>query len=121
MTDISDEVAALERDEFAEASMPDIKQVTVITRNPNGAKGDLGSCEIGFYTLSEDGLLTMTDGQGGPLRDENTGHKIEMHLLPGENEKAAAKKLTLKIYRDAPDNEMAGFHRPIRYPRSWLA
>jgi|HubBroStandDraft_4_1064222.scaffolds.fasta_scaffold442046_2 hypothetical protein len=38
-----------------------------------------------------------------------------MGLLPGESEKAAAKKLTLKMHRDA-GNEMAGFHRPLRYP-----
>jgi hypothetical protein len=40
-----------------------------------------------------------------------------MRLLPGESEKAAAKKLTLKLHRDARGDEMAGFHRPIRYPK----
>jgi hypothetical protein len=39
-----------------------------------------------------------------------------MKLLAGEDEKAAAKKLTLQQHRAAHRDELAGFHRPIRYP-----
>jgi hypothetical protein len=95
--------------------MSDVRQVTVITRNPSGS-GDGGSCEYGWYVVDE-GVLTMTDKDGAPLRNENTGQKITHHLAPGENEKGVAKRLRLKIYRDERPDEMAGFNRPIRYPK----
>jgi hypothetical protein len=41
--------------------------------------------------------------------------------LPGESEKAVAKRLTLKMWRTENRDEMAGFHRPIRYCKSGLA
>jgi hypothetical protein len=37
-------------------------------------------------------------------------------LLAGDDEKAAAKKLTLQQHRAANRDEMAGFGRTIRYP-----
>jgi hypothetical protein len=62
----------------------------------------------------------MTDRDGVPLRDENNGQRIAMRLLPGENEKAAAKRLTLKVHRAANRDEMGSFHRRIDYPsRGW--
>jgi hypothetical protein len=64
----------------------------------------------------EHGILTMCDRDGVPLRDENNGRQIAMKLLAGEDEKAAAKKLTLQQHRAANRNEMAGFGRAIRYP-----
>jgi hypothetical protein len=71
------------------------------------------------YTREGD-LINMTDSAGVPLRNDNTGQRIAMHLLPGEDEKSAAKKLTLKVYRMANRDEMAGFHKRINYPsRGW--
>jgi hypothetical protein len=99
--------------------MSNIKSVIVITGNPSG-KGDLGTCEQGWYKVS-DGILTMTDCDGKSLRDENTGRRIELRVLPGDDEKALAKRLTLKAYRTEHRDEMAGFHRPIRYPKTGLA
>jgi len=95
--------------------VPDnIKQVTVITSNPSG--NDLGSCEVGFYTLEGD-LLTMVDGDGVPMRNANTGEKITHRLASGESEKTIAKRLTLKIFNAARGDEIAGFNRPIHYPK----
>lgn len=98
--------------------MHEIKAVIVTIAKPSGA-GDPGQCAEGFYFV-ENETLTMCDRDGVPLRDENTGRQIAMRLPPGEDEKGAAKKLTLKIHRDANRDEMAGFHRTIRYPsRGW--
>jgi hypothetical protein len=93
----------------------DVRQITVITRNPSGSD-DRGSCEDGWYTV-DDGVLTMTDKDGAPLRNPNTGQKITHHLANGESDKAVAKRLRLKIYRDERPDEMAGFNRRIDYPK----
>jgi hypothetical protein len=34
-----------------------------------------GQVTIGYYTLA-DGILTMTDSKGAPVRNTNTGEKI---------------------------------------------
>lgn len=96
--------------------MREIKAVVVIVANPSG-KDDPGQCAEGRYFVENE---TLCDRDGVPLRDENTGARIAMRLLPDENEKAAAKKLTLKIHCAANRDEMACFGRTIRYPdRGW--
>jgi hypothetical protein len=95
-----------------------IKSVVVTTTGPSGP-GDYGTCAEGFYFV-EHGTLTMCDRDGVPSRDENNGRQIAMRLPPGEDEKVAAKKLTLQQYCTANRDEMAGFGRSIRYPsRGW--
>jgi hypothetical protein len=89
-----------------------IKSVVVTTAKPSGP-GDLGQVAEGYYFV-ENGTLTMCNEEGVPLRDENTG-RIAMKLLHGEDEKGLAKRLTLQQHRAANRDEMAGFHRPIRY------
>jgi len=93
--------------------MSDVRQVTVITRNPIG-KDDGGSCEEGWYTVDGD-LLTMTDAEGVALRNPNTGEKITHRLAPGESDKAVAKRLGLKMYRGERGDDDKGFNRPLRY------
>ena len=51
--------------------MSEIKSVIVTTAKPTGPD-DLGRCEEGFYTVAN-GILTMCDRDGVPLRDDNTG------------------------------------------------
>ncbi len=70
--------------------MLEIYQVTVITRNPSGP-GDVGSCEVGHYTV-DGGLLTMVTADGAPLRATN-GERITHHLVPGEDAKRVAGRL----------------------------
>lgn len=89
-----------------------IKSVVITTAKPSGP-GDLGQVAEGFYFV-ENGVLTMTDRDGRPLRDENTGRQHTVRLLPGDDEKWEAKRKTLQLNR-ANRDEMAGFHRPIRY------
>jgi hypothetical protein len=93
--------------------MSEIKSVIVTTAKPTGP-GDLGECAEGFYTVAN-GILTMCDIDGRPLRDDNTGRRREIKLLPGDDEKGVARKLTLQQYRASNREEVAGFHRPIRY------
>jgi hypothetical protein len=69
----------------------------------------------------ESDLLTMTDSDGAPLRDANTGERIAHRLVSGENEKAVAKRLTLRIFQEARADVMAAFHRPISYLKLGLA
>jgi hypothetical protein len=98
--------------------MREIKIVSIVTAKPSGP-GDYGKIEEGRFFV-ENNWVTLCDESGTPLRDDNTGQRVTMRLLPGEDEKAAAKKLTLQQYRAANRDEMAGFSRTIRYPdRGW--
>lgn len=99
--------------------MSEVKSVVAIVSNPV-SKGSTGECAEGFYTRDGD-TLTMTNAEGEPLRDDDTGARTTHLLLPGENEKVIAKRLTLKRYRAERGDEMASFHsRPLRYPdRGW--
>ena len=98
--------------------MSEIKSVVVTTAKPSGP-GDLGQMEEGFYTVANC-ILTLVDHNGVPLRDDNTGRRFETKLLRGDDERQEAKKMTLRRYREANRDGMAGFHRTIRYPdRGW--
>jgi hypothetical protein len=98
--------------------MREIQIVVVTTAKPSGP-GDFGQVEEGRFFV-ENNWVTLCDEGGTPLRDENTGQRITMRLMPGDDEKAVAKKLTLQQHRAANRNEMAGFGRAIRYGHSGL-
>ena len=98
--------------------MSEIKSVIVTTARPTGP-GDLGECAEGFYMVTN-GILTMCDPDGRPLRDDNTGRRREIKLLPGDIPAQEAKRMTLRFWRENNKDEMAGFGRTIRYPdRGW--
>jgi hypothetical protein len=80
--------------------MTEIKHVVGITANPSGGRGDLGQCAEGNYFV-EDGILTVRSADGVPLRDANNGERIMHHLAPGEGDEAIAKRLTLRLHREA--------------------
>ena len=48
----------------------------------------------GFYTLA-DGILTMTNSEGIPVRGLNGGDKITHKIEPGEDPRMIASQLTL--------------------------
>jgi hypothetical protein len=98
--------------------MPDVKQVIVIVSNPTGA-GDTGRATIGYYKLEGD-LLTMTDGNGTPIR-RRSGDLVKQKLQPGDDAVLIAKRLTMSIYRMARGDGVEGFNRPLSYPKSGLA
>jgi hypothetical protein len=77
---------------------------------------DVGRCEVGHYTIDGD-LLTMCDAEGVALRNSNTGERITHRLGAGENRVTIAKRLTLKIWREARGDDTNGFNRRIEYPK----
>src|SRR5262249_12338821 len=99
--------------------MSEVQSVIVVTAKPTGP-GDLGQCEEGFFKMTSEGILTMTDRDGRPLRDDNTGRRHEMKLLPGDDPKQEAKRLTLRIYQAERSKDVTSFQRAIRYPsKGW--
>ncbi len=91
-----------------------IYEVTVTTRNPN-SPGDVGSCEIGFYTVVGD-VLRLVDAGGAPVRT-NSGERITARLLAGEEARRVAGRLTLAHWRNQRDRSelVPGFNDPLHY------
>jgi hypothetical protein len=98
--------------------MSEIKTCHVITRNPT-SKGDLGACEIGYYTVS-DGILTVVTGAGEPLRGASGERITERLVLGGESERAVAMRLALGHWRSGRDETADAFNRPLSYGPSGL-
>lgn len=88
-----------------------INEITVATRNPSGAPGDLGSCEVGFFTVDDD-LLTLVEGDGMPVRATN-GERITAWLRAGEGARTVASRLILARWRASDAG--ADFNRPLHY------
>lgn len=62
------------------------KQVTVIVSNPNSKDPyDRGGVAFGYYVV-EEGVLTMTDGNGEPVRPPPTGELVAHRLNDGEHD-----------------------------------
>jgi hypothetical protein len=97
----------------------DVQAVVAVVSNPIGKNNHGEICE-GFYTRDGD-TLTMTDRDGNPRRDENTGERITVRLLPTDNEKTVARRTTLRLYRaERGDETSSAFNRRIEYPsRGW--
>jgi hypothetical protein len=96
--------------------MSEVKEVTAILSNPTG-RDEVGQITYGFYTI-EGQKLTMTDGEGTPVRRKN-GDLVQHTLGEGENPDDVARRLTKDfrrhIHGDSPD-----FNRPLSYPkRGW--
>jgi hypothetical protein len=69
-------------------------------------------------TIRPTDLLTMTDSDGVPLRNANTGDRNTARLLAGEDARRVASRLTLAHWRQ--QRGVPGFDRPIRYSeRGW--
>ncbi|WP_339033604.1 hypothetical protein WHZ78_17565 [Bradyrhizobium symbiodeficiens] len=99
--------------------MSEVKEVTAIVSNPVSS-GDTGRATIGFYVV-EDGLLTMTDGEGRPVRPGRTGQLICHRLKAGEDERTIARRLTLRIYDIVQGQDRGSFNRKIEYDEHWMA
>jgi hypothetical protein len=89
----------------------EVHEVYVTVRAPVDA-GDPGQVTIGFYTLV-DGLLTMTDSKGNPVRNAHTGAKYTHKMQPGDDARKHAGRLTLQIYRMLGRDVSGGFNRPL--------
>jgi hypothetical protein len=94
--------------------MSEIHQVTAIVSNPGSNPNDHGRVTIGYFVL-QDGLLTMTDGEGTAIRNR-TGEKVTHKLKHEEDAGVIARRLTLQIHRMAKgESGPAGFNRPLSY------
>jgi hypothetical protein len=93
--------------------MHEIKSVQAIVSNPSPSD-PAGRVTVGYYVL-RNGLLTMTDSKGAPVRSHG-GDKYEQKTGEGDNVPLIAQRLTMKIYRARNGNDMAGFNRPLSYP-----
>jgi hypothetical protein len=97
----------------------EIKRCVAVVSNPVG-ENDRGEVTESNYFV-EGGWLTLCTEDGAPLRDDNTGGRFTVRLEPGDHEQTTAKRLTLRRYRAANREDVAGFNRRISYGRSGLA
>jgi hypothetical protein len=103
--------------------MLEVLHVYATVRNPNPDNpGDQGQVTTGYYTLA-DGILTMTDSNGVAVRDLNSGEKTTHKIEAGEDPRAIASRLTLKVYRmlRGETAETTAFNRPLSYPKAGMA
>jgi hypothetical protein len=95
---------------------PTVHAVTAIVSMPS-KREPLGRLTYGFYTLV-DGVLTMTDKDGGPAEDA-TGRRYTHRLAPNEDKRAVASRMTKEL-REAfrsKSESVAGFSGKINYPK----
>ena len=95
--------------------MHEIKSVQAIISNPN-PREPAGRVTVGYYIL-RDGLLTMTDSTGAPVRSQS-GEKYVQRIEDGDVVPLIAERLTLRIYRARNGGDMAEFNRPLNLPAS---
>ena len=71
---------------------------------------------IGYYVLEGD-VLTMTDGNGVPVRRRYGGDLYRHTLQEGEDPSVIAKRLTLSVWRtNTGGDALGGFNRRLAYP-----
>jgi hypothetical protein len=102
--------------------MPEVHSVYATVRAPKD-DADLGQVTTGHYTPA-DGVLTMTDSKGAAVRDLNSGEKIQHEMQLGDDARAIASRLTMKVYRmlrGETTQAATGFNRPLNYQPSGIA
>ena len=91
---------------------PAVHQVIVTTRPADESTGDPGACRVGYYTV-QDGLLTLTDENGSPLKTDQ-GKPITVVLENAGDARGVAASLVRKRARG---DGMRGFERgALNYP-----
>jgi hypothetical protein len=99
--------------------MSEIKQIIAQVNGPQPETGYPGRVMYGFYVI-DDGVLTMTDEAGVPVRDKG-GDIVRHKLEDGQDEQSIARVLTLRIWRQRTGGDGNGFNRPLNYPRTGVA
>lgn len=102
--------------------MPEIHMVIVQINRPQfegKEQVDPGRVSYGFYTIA-DGLMTMTDSDGSPMRDIKTGEVFTHRLRDGEDAEPVARALTKKIRRMLVGDNSA-FNKPLNYAKAGVA
>jgi hypothetical protein len=97
--------------------MPEVHSVIVTINQPK--RGFAGQVAYGHYTLVDD-FLTMTDPEGSPAEDSD-GKRYTQKLIPGEDARPVARKLTKQLRLALRGNESApkaGFGEKFVYTRT---
>jgi hypothetical protein len=96
-------------------AMSVVKSVAVHVSSPSPAD-PAGRATVGFYVLEGD-VLTMTDGDGKPVRRRYSGEVYKQKLAEGDDPSVIAKRLTLSIWRSNTGGDASGgFNRRLNYP-----
>src|SRR5690348_2551955 len=82
---------SIARSNIRGSPMPDVHSVTIQVRAPS-RPGDTGQVSFGYYVV-DDGMLTMTDGEGKPVR-RRTGDLMTHKLKPGDDAETIARIFT---------------------------
>jgi hypothetical protein len=100
--------------------MLEVHSIYATVRQPKN--GDTAQVTTGYYTLA-DGVLTMTDSKGAPVRRMLSGEKILHKTKSGDNERSIAGRLTLEIYYMLRGGaaQTSGFNRSLNYQPSGVA
>jgi hypothetical protein len=95
--------------------MSEVKSVAVSVSSPSPTD-PAGCATIGFYLLEGD-VLTMTDGDGKPVRRRYSGEVYRHNLVFGDDPDVIAKRLTVAIWRNNTGGDASGgFNRRLSYP-----
>ena len=96
---------------------PEVHKVTVQIEKPS-PRNPAGQVSFGYYTVTK-GLLTMTDGEGVPMRNAN-GDLYTHKLGPGENPRSMARVLTKEVRAAVHGySALSGPKRePLVYPKT---
>jgi hypothetical protein len=101
-------------------AMSEVKSVAVSVSSPSPAD-PAGRAFVGYYVLDGD-VLTMTDGEGKPMRRCYSGEVYKQKLAEGDDPVLIAKHLTMSIWRSNTGGDASGgFNRPLVYPNIGVA
>lgn len=98
--------------------MSDVQSVIAQVSPPS--RGDLGQVMTGYYVRSGK-LITMTDGDGVPVRNPLSGLPITHKMQEGDEERQVAGRLTVKVYRMVRGGDRNDFFYPLIYPKYEVA
>jgi hypothetical protein len=100
--------------------MSEVRSVAVSVSSPNPAD-PAGRATVGYYIV-QDGVLTMTDGEGKPVRRRYSGEVYKKKLAADDDPSVIAKRLTLTIWRSNTGGDASGgFNRALIYQPLGLA
>jgi hypothetical protein len=94
--------------------MSEVRSVAVSVSSPSPAD-PAGRATVGYYVVQDD-VLTMTDGEGKPVRRRYSGDVYKQLLRESDDPAVVAKRLTLAIWRSNTGGDASGgFNRRLNY------